>query len=335
MVSKKVIGQIDNKDIYEFSIENGDLKVNIIEYGAIVHNIFYKGTDCVSGYDNLEGYLTGKSHQGATIGRFANRIENATFTLNGIKYNLDVNSGKNCSHGGLSQFSHRVYKGEISGENSACFTITSADGESGFPGNLTLKVTFTVDNDALKLCYEALSDKDTVINFTNHAYFTLGAESCLNTMLKINADQYTPLNDNMVPKCIVSVENTPFDFRNFKEIGRDINSDDEQIKCAKGYDHNLVLSNDVSFKKDVAEARCYETKIGLTCSTDLPGLQIYTACKLNEPCGKNGKPLTPYSAFCLETQFFPNSPNEPNFPSCVIRANDAFKSVTEYKFFSI
>lgn len=333
-MSKKLFGQTENRDIFEFTIESGELKVTLLEYGATIHNIFYKGTDCVLGYDDLEGYINGESHQGGTVGRFANRIANASFSLNGQTYNLGVNNGVNSLHGGFCGFSHRCYNGEQISDNSVCFTIFSPDEEGGYPGNLTFKVTFTVEDNTLKIEYFAESDKDTVVNFTNHAYFNLGAESCLKTKLRIDADYYTPTNENMIPTGVLeSVENTPFDFRTAKEIGADIFNSNEQIIRSKGYDHNFVLSTDIFYKKDVIEAYCEETGIGLTCSTDMPGVQLYAATWLDEPKGKNGKPLTQYAAFCLETQFFPNTPNELYFPSCVLKANDTFKSVTEYKFF--
>lgn len=334
MVSKKKIGFAQNRDIYEFSIENGNLRVDILEYGAAIHNIFFNGTDCVTGYDNIEGYLNGKSCQGGTVGRFANRIENAVFSLNGMQYNLDVNNGNNCLHGGINGFAKKYYLGEVISDNAVSFSISSPDGESGFPGNLTMKATFSVENDTLRIEYDIVSDKDTIVNPTNHVYFNLGAKNCLDTNLRITADYFTPAKENMIPfGNLEKVENTPFDFRNSKKIGSDIYKDNIQLKTAKGYDHNFVLSLDRSYKKDIIEAFCEETGIGLTCSTDMPGVQLYTASCLNEPCGKGGKPLTQYAAFCLETQFFPNSPNEPSFPSCIIKANEKFNSVTEYRFF--
>ncbi len=335
MVTKKLFGQINDLNIYEYVIENGDVKAHISEFGATITRLFFKGVDCVLGYDDLEGYINGKSYQGATIGRFANRIENGKFSINKQEYSLEINNGNNCLHSGSSGFSHKMFKSEIIGDNSVSFEIFSPDGDGGFPGNLRLKVTFMVENNTLSIEYNAKSDKDTVVNFTNHSYFTLGAESCLNTSLMIRADKYTKLNENNVPYCMMEVENTAFDFRKSKLIGKDIKSSEPQIAMCDGYDHNFVLGTDVSYKEDVIVAECSQTGIRVSCSTDMPGVQLYCATTLNESLGKNGKPLSQYGAFCLETQFFPNSPNEPSFPSTVLKAGDVFNSITKYKFSSI
>lgn len=334
MVEKKVIGKYDGADVYEFTISDEKLTVNIMEYGATIHNIFFDGVDCVAGYDDLSGYINGGSYQGSTVGRYANRIGNAQFEINGIKYSVDKNdNGKNSLHGGDCGFSHRMYKGEKLSESAVKFSIFSPDGEGGYPGNLSMSVTFSVKNNTLSMNYDAVSDKDTVMNFTNHAYFNLGAKDNSTTVLQIKSDKITPVDDLLIPTGgLMDVEATEFDFRKAKPIGQDICGAHRQLKLGGGYDHNFVLGDKKEYKKDVIEAFCPESGITLTCSTDLPGVQLYTSNCLDEPVGKGNKPLTKYYAFCLETQFWPDSPNNPDFPSCLVKAGEHFCSVTEYSF---
>lgn len=333
MVTKNLFGVMDGTEVYEFTIENGGLKVNIIEYGATIHNIYFGGVDCVLGYDDLEGYIHDTSSQGATVGRYANRIAKARFSLNGVQYTLDANNGVNNLHGGYCGFAGRLYTGEVVGDNAVKFTISSADGEGGFPGNVTMSATFTVEEDTLKINYCASSDKDTYLNFTNHAYFNLGSDNTYSTMLTIKADKFTPTDDTLIPTGeLRDVTGTPFDFRVAKPIGQDIGSDYPAIALCDGYDHNFVLGDTVEYRKDVVTAHCPDSDITVTCSTDLPGVQIYTSNALDEPTGKGGKPLSRHQGFCIETQFFPDTPNKPEFPSCLVKANETFTSVTEYKF---
>lgn len=334
MVEKKVIGTYDGTDVYEFTISSGNLTVNIMEYGATIHNIFFAGVDCVAGYDGLEGYINGGSYQGSTVGRYANRLGGAGFEIGGVKYNVDKNDNDvNSLHGGDCGFSHRLYKGETISDSAVKFTITSPDGEGGYPGNLTMSVTFSIENDTLSLKYDAVSDKDTVMNFTNHAYFNLGAKDNSTTVLQIKSDAITPVDKLLIPTGeLMEVTDTEFDFRQAKPIGRDIGGGHEQLKLGGGYDHNFVLGDKKEYKKDVITAFCPESGITLTCSTDLPGVQLYTSNVLDEPVGKNGKPLTKYYAFCLETQFWPDTPNHASFPSCLVKAGERFGSVTEYAF---
>jgi len=174
MVDFKVIGTHDNTEVKEFTISDKELSVSIMEYGATLHKVIFDGVDCVAGYDDLNGYINGSSYQGSTVGRYANRIGGAGFCINGVKYNVDKNdNAANSLHGGNCGFSHRLYKGEKVDDNSVKFTIFSPDGEGGYPGNLTMSVTFMVLGNTLSLNYDAVSDKDTVMNFTNHAYFNL------------------------------------------------------------------------------------------------------------------------------------------------------------------
>lgn len=334
MVTEKIIGKIDGTDVREFEITDGKLRVTLMEYGATIHELVFDGVDCVAGYDTLEGYISGDSNQGATVGRYANRIGNARFCLDGREYEVGANErGVTMLHGGFVGFVHRMFRGEKLSDTAVKFTIESPDGEGGFPGNLIMSVTFSVENDTLKLYYQAESDKATIVNFTNHAYFNLGSENCLDTELKIDAKYITPVDSNLIPTGeLMEVAGTDFDFTAAKPIGKDINGGHPQLKLGGGYDHNFVLGDKKEYKKDCITAYCKDSGITMTCSTDLPGVQLYTSCVLDEPCGKGGKPLTKFYAFCLETQYYPDTPNKPSFPSCRIDANEKFTSVTEYSF---
>ena len=333
MVKTEVIGTYEGADVKEFTISDGGLSVSVMEYGATIHRIMFGGVDCVAGYDGLDGYINGGSYQGATVGRYANRIAAAKFTMDGKEYRVGMNNGTNSLHGGFTGFSHRMFKGEQVSDNAVKFSIFSPDGEGGYPGNLDTSVTFTVEGDTLRLYYEAESDKDTPINLTNHAYFNLGSKDNLTTVLKINADRITEVDGELIPTGkYIDVEGTPFDFRTAKPIGRDIAGDHPQIKAGGGYDHNFVLGSPGVFKKDAAVAYCPESGITMTCSTDRPGVQLYASCMLDEPCGKGGVPLSKFYAFCLETQVFANTPNRPEFPNCILKAGEKFNSVTEYSF---
>ena len=335
MVMIEKAGNVGGSEVRDFILTGRKLTVRVSEYGATVRSVVFDGVECVLGYDTVDGYVGGGSYQGATVGRYANRIAGGSFVLDGVRYDLDKNeNGKTTLHGGAPGFRFKVLRGERVGDASAKFSIVSPDGEGGFPGEMRFSVTFTVENDALEIRYEATADKTTVMNFTNHAYFTLGAENCLDTTLKIDADAFSPIDSDMIPTGeSAPVDGTPFDLREAKRIGDGIASDHPQIVAEKGYDHNFCLLGEPrAFKEGAAVAYCPATGIKLVCSTDMPGLQLYTANMLDEPGGRGGAALFPHEAFCLETQFYPNSPNEPSFPSCVVKAGEVFTSVTKFAF---
>ena len=335
MVKIERSGAVGGAEVNDFILSEGKLTVRISEYGATVRSVVFDGVECILGYDTVDGYVTGGSYQGATVGRYANRIAGGSFVLDGVRYDLDKNeNGKTTLHGGAPGFRFKVLKGEQAGGSSARFSTVSPDGEGGFPGEMRFSVTFTVADDALEIRYEASSTKNTVMNFTNHAYFTLGAENCLDTRLMIDAFAYCPIDSDMIPTGeLTPVEGTPFDLREACRIGDGIASDHPQIVAEKGYDHNFCLNGEPrALKEKAAEAYCPQSGIKLVCSTDMPGLQLYTANMLDEPGGRGGKALFPHEAFCLETQFYPNSPNEPSFPSCVVKAGEVFTSVTKFAF---
>ena len=333
MITKTVCGQIDGKNVHEFTIESQNLTLQVMEYGATVHRLLFDGTDCVAGYDTLDSYVGGNSFQGATVGRYANRIGGAAFSLNGESFKVDANdNGVNSLHGGSVGFYGKLFQGEEIDDHTVAFSLFSPHLAGGYPGNLHLTVTFCVENDGVTITYDALSDRDTVMNFTNHAYFTLGADGCRDVVLQINAHAITPVDDLLIPTGeLLDVTDTPFDFRVAKPIGRDLNEAHPQLRLGGGYDHNFVLGNTKEWRERVITAANPQNGITLTCSTDLPGVQLYTSNVLNEPTGKGGKPLTKHLAFCLETQFFPDTPNRPNFPSCAVKAEEPFTSVTRYE----
>ncbi len=340
MIVKNIFGTTcDGKQVDVYTLKNSSgTAVDIITYGATVNSIFVADrngefADVLSGFDSVEGHEKYSDYQGMTVGRYANRIANGTFSIDGVEYSVEKNErGITCLHGG-AELSRAVWNAIIVDDNSVEMAYTSPDGAMGFPGKVDFKVTFTLyEDNALKIDYEAVSDKKTVINMTNHAYFNLaGSGDILAHELMINADAYTPIDENSIPTGeIRSVEGTPFDFRRFKPIGKDIGADDDQLAIGKGYDHNFCLNDG-----DGPAAAAYDPASGraLEVYTDLCGVQLYTGNFLDgSKPGKNGAPLIKHAGFCLETQYYPNTPNMPEFPQCTIEAGEKFKSCTVFKF---
>ncbi|MFZ6032471.1 MAG: aldose epimerase family protein [Melioribacter sp.] len=337
----------DGSEIKEYKLSNGNgAQINIINYGAIVKNIIVKDRnnrfdDIVLGYDTLEGYLNDKTFQGAVAGRYANRIKGGKFELDGIVYQLEQNEGKNHLHGGSEGFFKKIWNAEPVESNkgkSIKLTYLSKDGEAGYPGNLKVTVTYTLtENDELIITYEGISDKTTLFNPTHHSYFNLSgdfAKKIENHLLMINAENYTPVDEESITTGeIAPVENTPFDFRQIKEIGKDINADHPQLKIGKGYDHSWVLNGYDGSLKSAALLIDSESGRKMEVMTDMPGLQFYSGNHLNpEAQGKKGTPMNFRTGLCLETQFFPDSPNKKNFPQAILPAGVTFKSTTVYRF---
>lgn len=342
-VGQSVFGVTENGvqvDRYELA-GNGGLRLAVLTYGATIQSLIYGKRDLVLGYDRLEDYRTGNtSYQGATVGRYANRIADGRFPLDGVIHDVGRNEGGvGHLHGGVRGFDKRIWSASIledGGEPAVGLTYRSADGEEGYPGTLEMSVTFTVTADnALHIRYEGISDKDTVLNPTNHAYFNLNGYDggdVLDTVLTLYADRITPVDGRLIPTGEwMPVEGTPFDFREGKPIGRDISGSDPQLRLGGGYDHNFVLGMDRR-QRMAASAYAPRSGIRMDCITDLPGVQLYTANGLMETAGKGGIPLYKHQGFCLETQFFPDSPNHPEFPSTRLKAGEAFHSVTAYRF---
>ena len=329
-------------DLYILTNKNG-MEAAITNYGGTVVSLKVadrngKFEDVVLGYDNLDGYATGKAYIGATVGRYANRIAHATFTLDGTTYTLAKNDGDNHLHGG---FNKRVWTAkDVSSSAAQALELTylSRDGEEGFPGNLPVKVVYTLtDQNELKIDYSATTDKDTVLNLTNHAYFDLAGQGngdILQQQIMIKADRFTPIDATSIPTGeLRSVKGTPFDFTNSTAIGARIDQDDQQLKLGRGYDHNWMLNNGTPGSLFLA-AQAYDPHSGrvLEVSTTEPGIQLYTGNFLDRIHGKDGKVYNRRYAFCLETQHFPDSPNHPNFPSAELKPGQHFQSTTVYKF---
>jgi aldose 1-epimerase len=329
-------------DLYILTNKNG-VEAAITNYGGTVVSLKVadrngKFEDVVLGYDNLDGYATGKAYIGATVGRYANRIAHATFRLDGTTYALAKNDGDNHLHGG---FNKRVWTAkDVSGSAGQALELTylSKDGEEGFPGNLPVKVVYTLtDQNELRIDYTATTDKDTVLNLTNHAYFNLAGQGngdILQQQVMIHADRFTPIDATSIPTGeLRSVKGTPFDFTNSTAIGARIDQDDQQLKLGRGYDHNWVLNNGTPGSLFLA-AQAYDQHSGrvLEVLTTEPGIQLYTGNFLDGIHGKDDKVYNRRYAFCLETQHFPDSPNHPNFPSAELKPGQHFQSTTVYKF---
>jgi aldose 1-epimerase len=328
-----------------FSLTNSKgMQADIMTYGGILVSLKVpdrggKPADVVLGFDTLDGYLTNPPpYFGALIGRYGNRIGGGRFTLNGTEYKLAQNNGPNHLHGGLRGFDKVLWKARTPDARSLELTYLSKDGEEGYPGNLTVNVTYTLtENNELKIDYRATTDKDTVLNLTNHSYFNLGGQGegdVLGHQILINADSFTPVDSGLIPTGeLRSVEGTPFDFRQARAIGERIDAPDEQLKFGKGYDQNYVLNRSGSGLE--LAAKVIEPKSGrvMEVLTTEPGVQFYTGNNLDGSIhGKEGKVYGRRYGLCLETQHFPDSPNKPNFPSVVLKPGAQYQTTTVYRF---
>ena len=298
-------------------------------------------TDVLCGFESADVYARADGYLGATVGRFCNRIARGRFELDGAVYDsLYINDGGNHLHGGKVGFSHRLWSldGMVDGEEPALtLRLRSPDGEEGYPGNLNVAVTFSVSADnALSVHYIAETDKATPINLTNHAYFNLGgfaSGNVLDQVLWLDAESYLRGDAGLVPTGeVVPVAGTPFDFREMKEIGRDIEADDTQLRYAGGYDHNYALDKADGTMQLAARARGAKSGICMDVYTDCVGIQLYTGNFITPQTGKGGVQYGKRHAFCLETQYFPNAVNEKNFKSPVLKAGDTYCSKTKYCF---
>jgi aldose 1-epimerase len=323
------------------------MEVSITNFGATVVTLRVpdragKAADVVLGYDTLEGYENGKSYFGATVGRYANRIGGGKFSIDGKEYILPKNDGNNTLHGGIVGFNKKIWKArELPSNDAAALELSylSPDGEEGFPGTLSVKVAFTLpaNSNELKIDYTATTDKDTVLNLSNHSYFNLAGEgvgNILDQVLTLHAKRFTPVDKTLIPTGeLRDVAGTPLDFNSATAIGKRINEDHEQLVFGKGYDHNWVLPSGGGKGLTIA-AEAYEPKSGrmLEVLTTELGVQFYSGNFLDGSAGKGGKTYPRRSAFCLETQHFPDSPNHSNFPSTLLKPNAVFHSQTVFRF---
>ena len=321
----------DGREVRFYELSNGKITVTLLDYGATVQSVTVFGTDVVLGYEDPVGYERNDGYLGAFIGRVGNRIAGGKFSLGGKEYELFRNDGENTLHGGRRGYNAVLWDSFTEGE-SVTFHGVSPDGEEGFPGNLTLSVRYSLNDCGFSIEYDATTDRNTPINFTNHTYFNLnGKGSILGHALKLDADAITPTDGALIPTGeIRPVDGTPFDFREGKTIGKDIFADDFCLKAAKGYDVNYVL-NGKGFRR-FATVYSPESDIRMDAFTDLPGVQFYSGCCLGKFPVKHGNESEQYGAFCLETQFFPDSVHHENFPSCILKAGEKFHSRTRYEF---
>lgn len=333
----------DAVDRYVLTNSKG-MEVAILTYGGTVQSIKVpdrngKFVDVVHGFDTIDGYLGDEPYFGALIGRYGNRIGKGKFKLDGKEYKLATNdNGKNHLHGGNVGFDKVVWKAQKTAgpDPGVQFTYLSKDGEEGYPGNLTASVTYTLTgNNVLKLDYAAETDKPTVVNLTNHAYFNLlGDGDILTHELTLVADKYTPVDEDLIPTGVLAeVSGTPFDFTKAKNIGDRINGHHDQLQNGKGYDHNWVLNSGGGSLSLAAKLSEINSGRVLEVWTTEPGIQFYSGNFLDGKIkGKGGKVYRKRSALCLETQHFPDSPNKPEFPSTVLRPGAKYVSATEFRF---
>ncbi len=333
-ITKKLFGKMpDGREIYSWTIANGDMSADVIDYGATLRSLIVpdkngKLTDVVLGYDTVEEYMNNDGYIGATVGRFANRIRVGKFTLNDKEYTVACNDGPNHLHGGIEGYDKRVWDIKDEDGTLACYLV-SPDGDEGYPGTLEIKVTYAIKNNGLEIHYEAASDKDTIFNPTNHAYFNLDGQGKINDQyLKINADFFTPNDADCLPTGeLKAVKGTSMDFTSFHTIAERADMD-EYVKPYGGYDVNFVLNG----KAPACEVYSDKNGIVMTVETTEPGVQLYTGNGTSDRNGKNGQRYGLRSAFCLETQHYPDCINHPEWPSCVLKAGVKFDSKTVYKF---
>jgi aldose 1-epimerase len=333
-----------NVELYTLTNANG-VEARITNYGGIIVSLKTpdrngRVDDIVLGFDNLDEYLKGHPFFGAIAGRYGNRIGKGRFTLNGVEYKLATNNGENHLHGGIKGFDKAVWKArQVPARDGVALELThfSKDGDEGYPGNLSVTVVYTLTNrNELRIDYSATTDKDTVINLTNHSYFNLagqGSGDILNHQVMINADRFTPVDAGMIPTGeLRSVKGTPFDFTQPTAVGARVEQDDEQLKLGRGYDHNFALNGKAGTLRQAVKVVEPTTGRVMEVWTTEPGVQFYIGNFLTERTGKGGKVYNKRSGFCFETQHFPDSPNKPNFPSAVLKKGGRYQTTTVFKF---
>jgi aldose 1-epimerase len=341
------VEDFDSIKLYTLKNKNG-MTVKITNYGAIITSIIVpdrdgKMADVALGYDRVEDYINAvdKPYFGAIVGRYGNRIANGEFKLDGETYSLLKNNGKNHLHGGAIGFDKVVWDVEDGTKNGRLkLSYLAKDGEEGYPGNLSLQVTYVLtDGNQLAVDYQATTDKATPVNVTQHTYFNLKGEgegTILDHELMLNAKQFTPVDDSLIPTGqMLDVAGTPFDFTTAKTIGRDIGQNDPQLGFGLGYDHNWVLDKGGKPKSMTTAARVYEPTSGrvMEVVTSEPGIQFYCGNFLDGRLkGKSGKPYVQRGGFCLETQHYPDSPNQAHFPTTILKPGETFKSQTAFMF---
>lgn len=338
-----------NKNRYIYTLSNDNVQVKIMNYGGVILSIIVPDKngdkkDIVLGYEDLNFYKKTFSFPGAIIGRCANRIANGKMIINGVEYSLVKNAGSDHIHGGKKCFAKVLWDSKICTDDEGEYlelSYFSRDGEENYPGNLNVVVTYRLTNkNELVIKYYGKCDKDTVLNLTNHSYFNLagqGSGNILNQKIKINSDEITAINeDGIVSGEIRNIKGTPMDFSEYKEIGKDINSDYDQIIYGKGYDHNYVVRGNDGEMKLVAEAIDELSGRKLEVFSTMPGVQFYSGNHLSKyEIGKGEVPYNKYYGFCFETQYYPDSINKENFPSPILKAGEEYNHTTIYKFSTV
>jgi aldose 1-epimerase len=342
-VEKSSFGKLgDGTEIEQYTLTNAKGAVaKVITYGATLSELWIpdkagKNADVVLGFDNVASYAGDHPFFGATVGRYGNRIAKGKFSIDGKEYSLFLNNGPNSLHGGKVGFNRKVWKAEpvrVTHGSGVKFTYVSMDGEEGYPGTLTVHVTYELgDDNSLKISYHASTDKPTVVNLTNHSYFNLsgaGSGDILKEVLQLDADHYTPVDDNLIPTGeLKSVEGTPFDFRKPAAIG----ARNSQIPGIAGYDHNFVLNGASGKVRKIGELSDPGSGRQMEIFTSEPGVQLYVSLGLDGSIKGIGGAYQKFGALCLETQHFPDSPNHPQFPSTLVRPGEDFQTETIYKF---
>lgn len=332
----------DGTEVHLYTLTGGKTEVRITDFGAYLVSVRTpdragRVQDVVLGFDELAGYLQKPNgYLGAVVGRYGNRIGKGQFTIDGNLFTVPANDGPNALHGGPVGFDRYVWKAEETA-NGLELTHMSLDGDMGFPGTMTAKVRYTLDGDTLRIDYSATTDKATVLNLTNHAYFNLHGDdqgNILDHLLELNADHYTPVDAGQIPTGeIAPVAGTPLDFRKPEVVGARIEDPFEQLRLGRGYDHNFVLNGTAGTLRRAAkmtEPGCGRT---LTVETTEPAIQFYSGNFLDgKLTGRHGKKYEQRTGFCLETQHYPDSPNQANFPSTILRPGETYRSTTTFTF---
>lgn len=343
MALKKRNFGVEGQEATLYTLENSKgMKAEVTNYGANLVNLFVPDKngvveDVVLGFDSVKGYMKNGSFFGATIGPSANRIAGAKFSIDGVEYHIDVNDGVNNLHSHMEDGYHKMLWDVEEGENSVTFTVRDTDGYMGFPGNKELSLTYSLDEEnGLTLHYHAKSDKNTVMNPTNHSYFNLDGHKSGNIedhIMMINASCYTPVVPGAIPTGeLAPVKGTPMDFTAEKVVGKEIRENMEQLLLTKGYDHNWVVDGWNGELRHVATTIGPKSGRKMHTYSTLPGVQFYAGNCISDEPGKDGASYTKRSGLCLETQYYPNSINTPNFPSCVFGGDKEYDSVTVYRF---
>jgi aldose 1-epimerase len=350
MISKQIFGHLpDGRAVEQTSLINANgMQVDILNLGGIIRRCLVptagsKQVDIVLGFDTVEDYLADQAYLGAIVGRYANRIKHGKFSLNGRRYQLDANQGGNSLHGGIDGFNRRLWQTRVINEAlnpSIHLQLTSEDGDQGFPGQLKAEVIYTLtEENNLRIEYKARTDQATLYNPTQHSYFNLAGHQSgdiASHQVQILASHFTPTDSSAIPSGeLAPVANTPFDLRELTPVTAGLASSHEQIKLGSGYDHNWCLDGyRANLQQPFFAAMVQETQSGrkLIVNTTMPGIQLYTANFLgSEPMGKEGVSYQGNGALCLETQFYPDSPNQPHFPSAMLEKGQTFYAVTEYQ----